>query len=254
MMPPDFIAEFGEALSEPMTVVIDRSLAKNAGLEVGDYTEISKKRVKIVGITDGYKNDRSGFVFCSTLTFQGLNNQFRWVQYLLVKVKYSDRAEAVRDELVKYFGPRPKIKAWTKDSLFWQSQKWQLFESPNSLTFIFISLLAIFIGVAITNQSLRAAILASLKEYAALRALGVSKASLRAVIIEQAFWVGAAGILLSWILTLIFSWIAVYYRIAFSVPLWFVCASTVLLMLVALASGAMALMALYKTEPADLLR
>ena len=71
MMPPEFIEEFGDSLQEPMTVVIDRSLAKNAGLDVGDYTEISKKRVKVVGITDGYKNDRSGFVFCSTLTFQG---------------------------------------------------------------------------------------------------------------------------------------------------------------------------------------
>jgi putative ABC transport system permease protein len=112
----------------------------------------------------------------------------------------------------------------------------------------------LFIGVAITNQSLRSAILSSLKEYAALRALGVSKRSLCLVVLEQAFWVGLAGLVLAWVMTYIFSHIAVYYKLAFNIPLWFIMVSTVVLIIVSLVSGLLSLMLLYKTEPADLLR
>lgn len=255
LMPPEFIEEFGTALNEPMSVVVDKSFAKNINLKVDDYTEINNKRVKIVGITDGYKNDRGGFVFASDTTFQYITNPWsRLTQYLLIKIKNPEKADQVVEELTASLGKNTKTKIWTKKSLFWKSQKWQLLESPNSLTFIFLSLLAIFIGVAITNQSLRSAILASLKEYAALRALGVSKFSLSLVILEQSFWVGVAGLFSAWVFTIIFSYIAVYYKLAFKVPLWFVLISTAILIMVSLISGLLSLMVLYKTEPAELLR
>ena len=253
LMPPEFLDEFADKLDEPMTVVIDRSFSKNLNLNIGDYTELSNKRVKIVGITDGYKNDRGGFVFSSEYTFKQLAT-WTWVQFLMIRIKNPEMADAVAEELNNSTWKNSKLKAWSKDSLFWQSQKWQLLESPNSLTFIFLSILALFIGVAITNQSLRSAILASLKEYAALRALGVSKGALCMVVLEQAFWVGIAGLVLAWILTIVFSYIAVYYKLAFNIPIWFVCVSTVVLIMVSLVSGLLSLMVLYKTEPAELLR
>jgi len=253
LMPPEFLDEFADKLDEPMSVVIDRSFSKNLNLNVGDYTELSNKRVKIVGITDGYKNDRGGFVFSSIATFRQLAT-WTWVQFLMIRINDPKMAHKVADELNNSTWKNNKIKAWSKDQLFWQSQKWQLLESPNSLTFIFLSILALFIGVAITNQSLRSAILSSLKEYAALRALGVSKRSLCMVVLEQAFWVGLAGLVLAWVMTYIFSHIAVYYKLAFNIPLWFIMVSTVVLIIVSLVSGLLSLMLLYKTEPADLLR
>jgi len=253
LMPQEFLLEFGEKLDEPMTVVIDRSFAKNLNLEIGDYTEISKKRVKIVGITDGYKNDRGGFVFSSSYTFQYLTTS-KWVQYLMVRIKDPQKADEVVKQLEKSFWKNDKIKIWSKRSLFWKSQRWQLFESPNSLTFIFLSLLALFIGVAITNQSLRSALLAAMKEYAALRALGVSKRALSMVVLEQSFWVGLAGLLIAWVMTYVFSYIAVYYKLAFNIPWWFILASSVILIMIAMISGLLSLLILYKTEPAELLR
>ena len=60
--------------------------------------------------------------------------------------------------------------------------------------------------------------------------------------------------MLAWILTIVFSYIAVYYKLAFNIPIWFVCVSTVVLIMVSLVSGLLSLMVLYKTEPAELLR
>jgi ABC-type multidrug transport system fused ATPase/permease subunit len=48
--------------------------------------------------------------------------------------------------------------------------------------------------VGITWQTLRGAILANIKEFASLRALGVSMGDLRMIVMELGFWVGIAGL------------------------------------------------------------
>ena len=50
--------------------------------------------------------------------------------------------------------------------------------------------LGLLIGIGITSQTLRGAILASIKEFASLRALGVSMGSLSKIVLELSLWVG----------------------------------------------------------------
>ena len=54
--------------------------------------------------------------------------------------------------------------------------------------------LGIIIGVAITWQTLRGAIMANIKEFASLRALGVGMGSLNRIVMELSFWVGVVGV------------------------------------------------------------
>ena len=57
------------ALTEPNTIVIDRSELKRVGVEgVGDHVEINKVRVRIVGLTQGLKSLAGPYVFCSRPT------------------------------------------------------------------------------------------------------------------------------------------------------------------------------------------
>jgi putative ABC transport system permease protein len=55
--------------------------------------------------------------------------------------------------------------------------------------------------VIITWQTLRGAIMANIKEFASLRALGVSMGDLRNIVMELSFWVGIAGVLAAGLLT-----------------------------------------------------
>jgi putative ABC transport system permease protein len=57
----------------------------------------------------------------------------------------------------------------------------------------FSAFLGLLIGVVITWQTLRGAIMANIKEFAALRALGVSMGDLRNIVMELGFWVGIVG-------------------------------------------------------------
>jgi putative ABC transport system permease protein len=120
------------------------------------------------------------------------------------------------------------------------------------LTFSIV--LGFLIGVGITSQTLRGAILASIKEFASLRALGVSIGSLRLVILELSFWVGIAGLFA----TAFFTWLVWFLGSNNGMPMGFpmpwVIGVTILLLVISAASGLLALGILKKSQPADLLR
>ena len=122
------------------------------------------------------------------------------------------------------------------------------------ITLIFSLILGVLIGVAITWQTLRGAIMANIKEFASLRALGVSMGSLRAIVMELSFWVGVAGILASGVLTWAVSLLAAGGGLPMAFPIPMVAGVCIMLLVIALASGFLSLGVLKKSQPADLLR
>ncbi len=60
---------------------------------------------------------------------------------------------------------------------------------------LFLAGIVFLVGAVITSQTLVAAVIGSIREYATLNALGVGVGDLRKVVMEQAFWVGALGLL-----------------------------------------------------------
>ena len=61
----------------------------------------------------------------------------------------------------------------------------------------FTALLSLLVGLAITSQTLYAATVASLREYAVLRALGIPRRRMAGLVMAQSLWVGLAGIALA---------------------------------------------------------
>jgi putative ABC transport system permease protein len=94
----------------------------------------------------------------------------------------------------------------------------------------------------------------NIREFASLRALGVSMGTLRGVVVELAFWVGIAGLLVTALLMGCVLAAARLNSIAMSLPLAYVGEVAVLLMAIALVSGFLSLGALSRSQPAELLR
>jgi len=114
--------------------------------------------------------------------------------------------------------------------------------------------LGTIIGVAITWQTLRGAIMANIKEFASLRALGVGMGSLNRIVMELSFWVGLVGVAAAIGLTLLVQMFAAANAVIISLP-------PVLLVIVggglvgiSILSGALSLGILKNSQPADLLR
>jgi len=118
----------------------------------------------------------------------------------------------------------------------------------------FSAFLGILIGVAITWQTLRGAIMANIKEFASLRALGVSMSSLRGIVMELSFWVGVAGVFASALLTWGVSSLAAAGGITMAFPLSLILVVTGFLLGIAVLSGFLSLGVLKNSQPADLLR
>jgi putative ABC transport system permease protein len=122
------------------------------------------------------------------------------------------------------------------------------------LLMAFSVFLAVLIGVGVTSQTLRGAILSNIREFASLRALGISMGSLRLIVMELSFWAGVAGTIAALMFTAGIALLGgtIGLPIVVRPPIaGFVC---IMMMVIAVISGAMAMGILKKSQPADLLR
>ena len=114
--------------------------------------------------------------------------------------------------------------------------------------------LGFLLGVGITSQTLRGAILSSIKEFASLRALGVPMNALRAIVLELSLWVGVAGFMVTALLTVGVYLLALKGGVPMGFPLFWDIFVAILLLVIAGLSGLFSIGALKKSQPADLLR
>lgn len=250
-----FDSETLTILSSPDTVVIDRTDAERLGTRVGETAEISGKRVIIGGFVRSFRSNLFPLVFTSQATLRYINQDWNenGPPYFLLKLDPGFDIETVQRELQASGGPTPYTVA-TPESLVSQSEWFWLLESGSGTSFGFSMLLALLVGIGVTSQTLRGAILASLKEYAALRALGIRVAQLRAIVLEQSLWVASAGIVLMFVAAALLTGVAWLADIQLILPWWICLPTAVFVTVIACVSGTLSLSALYRNEPADLLR
>src|SRR5438067_7493503 len=112
----------------------------------------------------------------------------------------------------------------------------------------------LLVGLAVTSQTLYAAMVASLREYAVLRALGIPRRRMAGLVLAQSLWVGLGGIGLA--LPLIVALAAGGDRAGARVllPPWLLALGAGVTLAMALLSGLAALRSLRLVEPITLLR
>ncbi|MBB5016762.1 putative ABC transport system permease protein [Chitinivorax tropicus] len=244
-----------QKLLEPGSVLVDEADLDKLGVKVGDDAELSGKRVRIVATVNGIRAMGGANVLTSLSTARGIDPYLRGdtTDYFLIRLKDPQHAESVRDALQPDGSFKP-FQVWTAEEFSIQSQLYWLLESGAGSGFLFSSALGLLVGIVITSQTLMGAIVAALREYATLRALGVSTRSLRAVVVEQSFWVGLVGLLITAGIGVLLVMLAQSAHIALSTPIWAAIFTGILVLGIALMSGLAALRALNQAEPFTLLR
>lgn len=244
-------------LAEPMAVIVDRAEIDKLGVADGALAEVNGHRVRVVGVSQGLRAIGATFVFASKQTVRAISEPplagVDSVTFVLAALRSGADPRRVRDDLQRLLRPSA-YRVWTADEFSTGTQSYWLNESGVGAGFLFSSLLGLIIGVVITSQTLRAAILASLREYATFRAIGVPSRRLGYVVLEQSLWIGFAGSGLSLALTLVAVLVAHALFIPLKLTAWSVLAAVAIGVATAAASGLLALRELYKLEPAVLLR
>jgi putative ABC transport system permease protein len=256
-------------LLEPMTVIIDEADREKLGVPqvptaapstepaAAVYAEIGGRRVKVLAAIKGLRAIGGVNIVTSLSSARAIDGsaakERQEVSYFLLRLKPGSHPETVRAELAPKGGVK-SFQVWTAAEFSRHSQLYWLTESGAGAGFAFSTLLGLLVGIIVTSQTLMAAITASIREYATLRALGVARGSLRAVVLEQSFWIGIAGLALTGGLSAAIAAIAHAAYVAIVFPGWAIGLTAALILIIAIGSGLLALRALGRADPAALLR
>lgn len=253
-VPSDYAQELVDALRQPYTVAVDETALKTLGVKLGDKALYNGQTVTVVGVTRGYPNMMQSTIVMSrdTLRMLGQADTGPRVGPLMVKLRHPASADVVAAQL-NAMG-NGQWKAWTRQELA-DANAGAMFEE--GILVIIIGgcvVLGTIIGIAITWQTLRGAIMANIKEFASLRALGVGMGSLNRIVVELSFWVGCVGVVAAIVLTWLVSLLAMANAVIIALPPMLLVVVGGGLILIAMISGMLSLGILKNSQPADLLR
>lgn len=250
--PPELTAELRDRLTEPGTVVVDASDLDRLGLRgVGDSAQVSRQRVRVVGLVHGLRGLAGAYVFCSVQTARHLIRiQPDQTTYLLARCRQPEDAATV----VERGRASAPLSAFTRQELSLHSRMHWLIKTKAGLALGVAAVMGLVVGAVVTSQTLYAATAASLREYAVLRALGIPRWRMAVAVRMQSFWVGAIGIALALPAALLLAPAVDRLGLHVAMPPWLLAATAGVTITMALLSGLSALRALRQLEPTTLLR
>jgi putative ABC transport system permease protein len=247
--------ELRARLRAPDAVVVDRSELDQLGVASGQTATINGHQVHVVGITTGLRALGGVNVLTSLDTARLLDGDpvDDGPTYLVAKIRDPQQAEAVAARLLGSTGFGP-YTTWSARDFANRSVRYWLFDTGAGAGVLFLAGIVFLVGAVITSQTLVAAVNGSVREYAMLNALGVGVAALRRVVLEQAFWVGALGLLGAGALGMALMLLArgQDVPVVLTVPAALAC--IILVLGLAAVSGLAAMRSLRHADPATLLR
>lgn len=253
-LPSDFDNDTRLALSQPYAVAVDKTALARLGVKLGDHAALNGHEVIVAATVTGYPSINNVQLVASRATLRLLKQSrpSNRVGPMLVKIRDPARAGLVRDQLNAVAGDQ--YRAWTKPELAIANRNDLMKEQIIGIVLGFAMFMGAAVGIVITWQTLRAAILANVKEFASLRALGVGMGSLGVVVMEMSFWVGVAGLFATALLVSAIWALARSANVPMGFPMGFVVFIAISLVVIAVVSGFFSLGVLKKSQPADLLR
>lgn len=241
-------------LDEPDGVIVDRADLAKLGLAVGGQAVINGHRVRIVGVGNGLRALGGVNIVTSLATSRRLDNGDNHgdVAYYVVKLRDAAQVDAVAARLLQSNSARFGI--WTKDAFAHRAVMYWMFETGAGLGVLFLAMVVFIVGAVITSQTLMSAVAGSIREYATLHALGVGFAQLRRVVLTQAAWVGAFGLVVGGVATAFVVFLAHRRDVPVQLDFATIAICAALVMGIALLSGLAAVRTLRHADPALLLR
>jgi putative ABC transport system permease protein len=243
-------------LNEPDSVIVDAAELPKLGLAIGGTATLNGHRVKIVAASNGLRALGGVNIVTSLATARRLNTDATMadrVAYYVARLRPGANADAVRDRIEKAW-PQRRFTVWTKAEFAHTAATYWMFETGAGLGFVFFTFIVFLVGTVITSQTLMAAVASHVREYAMLNALGAGHGALRRVVLEQALIVGSFGIVAGAVVCAALMLLARSQNVPVSFDATAAIGCGILVLAIALVSGAMAVRTIAHLEPANLLR
>jgi putative ABC transport system permease protein len=187
-------------------IFIDRLYAAKLGVtDVGDRVEITRRKAIVAGFTSGIRTfTQSPYVFTSFRNAQrytGLDNGD--MSYVLVKASPGKSHEELAEEIRQAV---PNVEVLLKEDFKKRTQYYWMFTTGAGSALIIGALLGALVGIVIVAQTLYAATMERISEYATLSAIGASATYLNSIVLLQAIISGVLGFVIAAVIALAVTW------------------------------------------------
>jgi putative ABC transport system permease protein len=240
-------------LSLPGAIIVDESEFGRLGIKkIGETAEISGQRVRVVDTVQGMKSLAGPYILCSIDTARPrLRLSPDQTTFILARCQNEAAARKVVEKLQAF---PTKMSAFTSADFSFRSRMHWLTKTKAGIALGLAAALGLLVGAVVTSQTLYAATVSSLREYAVLRAMGIPRWRMTATVLAQSFWVGVAGILFAIPVVFLLAHIGSELGAKVMLRWWLMSFAVSVTMIMALLSGLAALRSLRLIEPVALLR
>jgi len=184
-----------QRLAEPDSIVIDKAgyvlLFPDEPLQLDRTVELNDHKVTIVGISDASAPFASLPVmhtrYSEAVNFVG--HERTELSYILVR----PRSGIDPEELCRRIQTQTGLLARTTQQFKWDCIRYYLKHTGIPVNFGITILIALIVGIVVAGQTFYLFTVENLKQFGAIKAIGVTNARLIAMILLQAFTVGIIG-------------------------------------------------------------
>ncbi|HEX5644563.1 MAG TPA: FtsX-like permease family protein [Erythrobacter sp.] len=257
-LPKRMIEGEKNVLSQPDSVIIDdvgiTRMFENGESPIGQRLELNDQRAVIRGISDSIPSFTSTVVLYTKYS-QALNyvpGTRNRMTFVLVGADDGVTAE----ELVSRIEQRTGLRARTRDQFARDGVDFIIQNTGIPTNFGITVVLGFIVGVAIVGLTFSLFIRDNIKQFGALKAIGVTNAKIRRMVVVQAGLVGFIGYCLGVVGTALFLWgfsgnpFFKGFYIPWQIPL----ISLVAVIVILAITGWLSLRSVMKTEPAAVFR
>lgn len=248
-------AALRQRLTDPGTIILDRSDARNLGIAVGDRLQVSGQSLRVVALAEGVQAMFGIQIITSELTARDLTQGGSGGEpaFYLARLRPGADPQVVAARL-EQVNPLPEYRVWLPGDLAAETvRSWALGSGAGTL-FVASSAIALVITLMVVSQTLGAAVASAMREYAALRAYGISYRAVQWMVTKQGLYVCMAALVLTAVASMLVLWVLHQRGVASELPMPLAGAVALALALTVVISNLVALRRLRRADPASLLR
>ncbi len=243
-----------QRLVDPGTIILDHTDARNLGVAVGDRLRVSGQSLRVVALAEGVQAMFGTKIITSDLTARDLGQGAGGEPaFYLARLRPGADPQAVAARL-ENVNPLPEYRVWLPGDLAAQTVRSWALESGAGTLFVASSAIALVITLMVVSQTLGAAVASAMREYAALRAYGISYRAVQWIVTKQGLYVCVAALVLTAVASMLVLWVLHQRGVASELPLPLAGAVSLALVLTVVISNLVALRRLRRADPASLLR
>ena len=256
--PRRMLAGSWERLREPGSIVIDqagfRLLFGDAPLRTGDILELNDRRATVVGISDAAPPFTNFPIMHARYTEAREFNGRRRTELSFVIARPQDGVSAAT--LAERIAAATGLRARTSRDFAWDCIRYYLANTGIPVNFGITIAIAVIVGLVVSGQTFYLFTVENLRQFAALKAIGVTNSRLARMVLLQAGVAGFSGYAIgTGMAAVFFETFSRQLATRGIVLLWQNAAGVAALMaLVVLAAAALSLRRVLRLEPAAVFR